>query len=62
MFGAIGRVPGNQAVEIVTVGTIGAERLFIKKALDSASETDLVRVLLVADGPAHLAMPTAAEH
>ncbi len=56
------RFPGNQLVEIVAVRTEGAKRLLIKQALDSATQADLIRMLLEAYRPAHLAMPATAQN
>ena len=55
-------VPGNEAVQVVAEGAICAERLFVEKALDPASRADLVGMVLDADGPTHLPVPTAAEN
>ena len=56
------QVPGNQPIQVVTVWPISAERVFIKQALDAATQADLVGVLLQADRPAHLAMPATAKN
>ena len=53
---------GDQPVEIITVRTVGAESLFIEKALDAATQANLVRVLLIAHGPAHFTVPAAAKY
>ena len=55
-------VLGDQAVEIVTIRTVGAERPLIEQAFDSAAQAYLVRVVLIADRPAHFAVPAPAEH
>ena len=59
---ASGSVPGNQPIQVVAVRTIGAKSFFVEKALNSAAQAYLIRMLLVADRPAHLAMPAAAEN
>jgi hypothetical protein len=53
-------VPGNQTIDVVSVRSIGPECLFIEKAFDAATGTDLVGVSLAADWPAHLVMPATA--
>ena len=52
----------DQAVQVVAVLAVGAKGFFIEQALDSAAETNLVRVVLIADWPAHFAVPATAEH
>jgi len=54
-------VAGNEAVEIVAVGSVGAEGFLIKQALDAAAQANLVRVILETDWPTHLAMPAPAK-
>jgi hypothetical protein len=56
------KVPGNQPIQIVAVGSVGAEISFIKQAFDAATDAGLVGVILLADRPAHIAMPAAAKH
>jgi len=60
-FGFAG-LPRNQLVQVVAIWTVGAKSLLIKQALDATAEADLIRVLLKADGPTHLAMPTATQY
>jgi hypothetical protein len=54
-------VPGNQPIEIVTIGSVRAEGLLIKQALDAAAQANLIRVILEANRPTHLAMPATTE-
>jgi hypothetical protein len=54
-------VPGNQAIEIVAVGSVGAEALLVKQAFDAAAQANLVRVILKANRPTHLSVPATAE-
>ena len=54
-------VPGNQAIEVVAVGAVGAEGLLIKQAFDAAAQANLIGVIVEAHGPAHLAVPAAAK-
>ena len=56
------RGPVNQAVQIVAVGTVRAESLFVEQAFDAAAQADLVGMLLQGDRPAHLAVPAAAKN
>jgi len=56
-------VPGNQATEVVAVGSVGAESFLIKQALDAAAQANLIRVILEANRPTHFAVPaTAKDH
>jgi hypothetical protein len=55
-------IPGDQTTEIVAIGPIGLEELFIEKPLDAASGTDLIRIALRANRPAHLAVPATAKY
>ena len=55
-------VASHQAIEIVAVGAVGAERLLIKQAFDAAAQADLVGAVLEAHRPAHFAVPAAAEN
>ena len=50
-------VPGNQSIEIVTIGPIRDERALIEQALGPASGANLVGVPLGPNGPAHLPVP-----
>lgn len=54
-------LPRNQAVEVVAEGAVGAEGFLVKETLDAATEADLIGMLLIADWPAHFAMPAAAK-
>ena len=54
--------PGDQAIEIVTVGSVGAESILIEEALDTTIEADLVGMVLGPDGPTHLAVPATSEY
>ena len=54
-------VAANQLVEIVTVGSVGAECCLIKQALDAAAQANLIGVILKAHRPTHLAVPAAAK-
>lgn len=60
-FAGAGVGPGNQAIEVVAIGAIGAESFLVKKTFDSAAQADLIGITLCANGPAHLAMPAAPE-
>lgn len=57
----LGRIPGDQLIEVVTIGTDGAKGLFIEQALNAATQTYLIGVLVGSDRPAHLAMPATPE-
>jgi hypothetical protein len=57
-----GSIPGNQPIQVVAVGTIGTKGFLVEKALNSAAQAYLIRMLLVADRPTHLAMPAAAQN
>jgi len=57
-----GPVPGNQAIEIVTVRPIGAENVLIEQTLDAAIEADLVGMVLGPHRPTHLPVPTAPQN
>ena len=54
-------VAGNQTIEIVAVGSVGAESLFIKQPLDAATQANLIGVIAEANRPTHLAVPATAE-
>ena len=54
-------VAGNQAVEVVAVGSEGAEVGLVEEAFDAAAQANLIGVILEADRPTHLAVPAAAE-
>jgi hypothetical protein len=51
----------DQSIEIVTIRSVRAECLFIKQALDATTQADLIRVILRANRPTHLAVPAAAK-
>jgi len=53
-------VTGHQAIEVVTVRTVSAEGLLIEKAFDAAAQANLIRAILEAHRPTHLAVPAAA--
>jgi len=52
----------NELVQIVAVRSVGTERPFIKKAFDAAPKANLIGMFLIADWPAHLAVPATSEH
>src|SRR5438093_12551807 len=52
----------NELVQIVAVRSVGTERPFIKKAFDAAPKANLIGMFLIADRPAHLAVPATSEH
>ncbi len=54
-------VPRNEAVQIVAIGAVRAKRPFVKQALDSATQTNLVGVSLGANRPTQLSVPAAAK-
>lgn len=54
-------VASYQAIEVVAVGSVSAKSLLIKQALDAAAQANLVRVILIAHRPTHLAVPATAE-
>lgn len=53
--------PGDQPVQIVTVGAVGAKYILVEQALDSATQADLVGVTLGAHWPTHPAVPATTE-
>jgi hypothetical protein len=61
MSGPICRFAGNELVQVIAVRPVGSERLLIKESFDPAPKADLVRMLLIADRPAHFAVPATAE-
>jgi hypothetical protein len=62
-FSLSGLVAGNEAVEVVAVGSVGAKCLLIKQALDAAAQTNLIGAILEANRPTHLTVPaTAKDH
>src|SRR5215469_18236290 len=58
----LARIPSNKSIQIIAIGTVGAESLFVEESLNTAPQTHLVRVLLIANWPAHFAMTAAAKH
>ena len=52
----------NELVQIVAVRSVGTERPFIKKTFDAAPKANLIGMFLIADRPAHLAVPATSEH
>ena len=54
-------LPDNEPIKVVAVRSEGAKVLLVKKPLDPASETNLVRVFLNTNRPTHLAMPAAPQ-
>jgi hypothetical protein len=59
---ALRAILGDQAVQVVAVLAVCAEGLFIEEALDSAAQANLVRVILIADRPAHFTVPATAKN
>jgi hypothetical protein len=59
---ALGVLPGNQAVQIVAIGTVGLEESFIEEPLDPTAEAHLIGVFLRTNGPAHFAVPASPEN
>jgi hypothetical protein len=58
---AAGFVPGDETVQVGTVGAVGEEVLFIEKTLTSAANAYLVGTALGTNRPTHFAVPTATE-
>jgi hypothetical protein len=54
-------VPGNQLIEVIAIGTVGAEILFVEETFDAAAWAYLVRMTLRPDRPAHTTVPAAAK-
>jgi hypothetical protein len=52
-------LPSHETLQVITVGTIAAESLFIEKTFDTTTHADLVGIIFGPDRPAHLAMPAA---
>ncbi|HEY7615572.1 MAG TPA: hypothetical protein VH744_02120 [Terriglobales bacterium] len=59
---AASTLPCNQAVQIITIRPIAAETFLVKKALDPAAEAHLVGMILGADRPAHVLVPTTSQN
>jgi len=57
-----GPIPGDKAGQIVAIRAVGAKILLIEQALDPTTEANLIRMILGADRPTHLAMPAAAKN
>ena len=55
-------IPGDEAIQIIGVGPVGTEGVFIEKTLDAATQANLVRVSLRTNRPTHPAMPATADH
>ncbi len=56
-----GPILTDQAIQFVAIGSVGAESLLVEEALDPAAQANLVRVILEANRPAHVAVPATAE-
>ncbi len=54
-------VHADEAIQIVAIGSVGAEGFLVEEALDAAAEADLVGVIFKANRPAHLAVPATAK-
>lgn len=61
MFHSLSAINGKQALKVVTVGTETSESVLIKQALDAAAGAHLVGTTLGTNGPAHAAVPAAAQ-
>ena len=59
MFSSL--VAGDQAIEVVAVGSVGAERYLIKQALDATPQANLIGIIFETDWPTHLAVPATAK-
>jgi len=55
------QISGDEAIEVIAVGSVSAEGLRIKQTFDATTEANLIRVILEANRPTHLAMPATAE-
>jgi hypothetical protein len=51
----------DEFTEIVAIGSVGAEGLLVKQALDATAEANLIGMILETYRPTHLAMPATAE-
>lgn len=60
-FAGSSPVARDQAAEVVTVRSVGAESFLIKQALDAAAQANLIGAILRADRPTHIAVPATAE-
>jgi len=54
-------VASHKAIQVVAIRSVSAKSLLIKQALDAAAQANLVRMILIAHRPTHLAVPAAAE-
>jgi hypothetical protein len=54
-------IPADEAIQVVAIGPVGAEGLFVEEAFDAAAQADLVGVILGANRPAHFAVPAPTE-
>lgn len=61
-FSASNPVASHQAIQIVAIRAVRAESFFIKQALYSAAQTNLVGAVLESHRPTHSAVPAAAEN
>ena len=51
----------DQLLHVITVGSVAAEFLLVKQALDPASQAHLIRVVSLSHRPTHSAVPAAAQ-
>jgi hypothetical protein len=51
----------DEFIEIVAIGSVGAEGLLVKQALDATAQANLIGMILETHRPTHLAMPATAE-
>ncbi len=56
------QVPLNQAIQLVTVGSVSAKGFFIEQPLDAATRADLIGMLLQPNRPAHVSVPATAKN
>lgn len=62
VFQSFSLIPGNESLQVITVGTMPAKCVLVEQALDTAARTDLVSTALRTYRPAHFAVPTAPEY
>ena len=55
-------VASNKPVQIVAVGTVSAERFFVKQPLNSTSQAHLIGMALRPYRPTHFPVPAAAQN
>ena len=55
-----GPVPGYKPIDVIAIRAVTAKTLLVEQAFDSASEANLVGVLLDPDGPAHFLVPATS--